>query len=38
MKFKNQFKPLDEEDVEYLVGAVYRGGQGVEAKFGAGGW
>lgn len=22
LKFKNQFKPLDEDDVEYLVGSV----------------
>lgn len=24
LKFKNQFKPLDEDDVEYLVGIVSR--------------
>lgn len=29
LKFKNQFKPLDEDDVEYLVGAVcYSGAAG----------
>lgn len=25
LKFKNQFKPLDEDDVEYLVGSIFWG-------------